>query len=411
MSRKRRRSRRERRDAPLASSPRVRLSDPYLASVFGVRDGPGAVVSPDGAQSSLAVAFRCITLISEALATVPLHLFRRLDDGGRERASNVRLYDVLHDGPNPRLTAFEGRELLVRSVLEAGNGYALIERDGRGAVVGLHPLAPHTIGVERLRSGRLRYRHSEPAGGTNVYLEEEMLHLRYASRDGLMGVSPLAWARQSVGLAVDQANLADAQVRRGFAPTGVFETEGELSQQQYDRLRSGLSGAFSQALDGSFPLVLEGGTKFSGVSPSAQAADFIAARRLSYGDVARIFGVPLSVLGLSDRPTYGSVEQEHRGLVALCLAPWARRIENAMMRALLTEAGRRTLFIEHDLAGLLRGDLAARYSGYSTGIQWGFLSPNDVRRIENLPPRAGGDDYLRPLNMSPPAGASGGAAP
>ncbi len=179
--------------------------------------------------------------------------------------------------------------------------------------------------------------------------------------------------------------------------------------------------SFRQALDewraDNTPVVLEGGAKFQAASQTGQQAELMAARKLSLQDVARVFGVPASVLGLNDRPTYGSVEEEAKALIRTCLAPWCRRIENALERALLTATSRKTLWIEHDLEGLLRGDLAARYAAYAIGINNSFLCPNDARRAENLRTRAGGDWFLEPMNMrpagpgAPPQPGNDGAAP
>lgn len=383
-----------------------RNMDAFLRSVLRARNPFGLPVTPAEAQHALAVAFRCISLISEALSAVPLHVYRTSTDGGSEPADDLPLYVVLQDQASPRHSAFEAREILIRSVLETGNGYARIERDGRGAVRAIYPLMPFMVGVERLSTGRLRYRVNDPSDGSMVLVQEEVLHIRYHTRDGILGVSPLTWAGGAIGLAVEAANLATQQTKEGLVPPGFIELPPgqELSQAQYDRMVEGFGRAFTEWRRGRAPFVLEGGAKFNGISHSAQQAELTDARKLSLQDVARVFGVPTSVLGLNDRPTYGSVEEEAKALIRTCLAPWCRRIENAMERALLTEHGRRTLWIEHDLNGLLRGDQAARYAAYAVGINNGFLSANEARRAENMRARPDGDRFLEPMNMRPQGG-------
>lgn len=367
--------------------------------------------SPEAAHAELAVAHRCTQLIAETLASVPLHLFR--DTAGvRERAGDHPLYRVLHDDANPHLTAFEAREMLLRSVLMFGNAVAEIERNGRGQVVALTPIPFGCVTVESLADRSLRYRISEPGRPSRVLLDSEVLHVRYASPDGVLGKSPLELTGGVVALAMRQARTARVQAERGLVPPGAFglgEDVKALSEPAFQRLKSQLEAMMRSFADTGKPLVLEGGMKWQPMGSSAADAQFVEARRLGLQDVARIYGVPASVVGLSDRPTYGSVEQEHRALVSQCLAPHARRLESAMMRALLTGEGRRSHLIEHDLAGLLRGDLPTRYSAYATGITNGFMSPNEARRIENLPPREGGDEFLRPLNMQPNTSEADGA--
>lgn len=393
--------------------------DAFVASVMRSRSPFGLAVTPDEAQHALAVAFRCISLISESLAAVPLNLYRQSATDGSELAEDHPLFAVLQEQASPRHSAFEAREILVRSVLETGNGFARIERDGRGAVRALYPLMPSTVGVERLPSGRLRYRITDPYDGSMVLLDHEVVHVRYHTRDGILGVSPLAWAGGAIGLAVEAAALATRQMKLGLVPPGFFELPpgSELTQVQYDRIVESFERALEDWRRENTPVVLEGGAKFQAASQTGQQAELMAARKLSLQDVARVFGVPASVLGLNDRPTYGSVEEEAKALIRTCLAPWCRRIENAFERSLLTEASRKTLWIEHDLAGLLRGDQAARYAAYAVGINNGFMSFNEARRAENMRARDGGDRFLEPMNMrpagpgAPPPPGNDGAAP
>lgn len=388
----------------------VKTSDPYLSEFLGMRDAmSGAAVSSERA-GGLAVAYRCIQVRAEGLASVPLKLYRRAGDA-REPATDHPLYGVLHDRFNDGMTAFEGRELLSAWADLYGNAFARIESNGRGQVVALYPMAPGAVTVEKLASGRLRYRWQPPNGSSQVVLADEMLHIRHRSRDGALGVSPIAWARESVGLALAEQEHAASALRNGLRLSGAFTFPTSLNDEQFKRLRLSAEQKFSGPANAGRFLVLDGGADFKPFSMSPKDAEFLESRKLSDLAICRLFGVPPTVAGITDNATYSNTEQEGTALVVRCLAPWARRFEQVMTQALLTANGRTSLFIEHDLSGLLRGDVKSRYEAYAVGRQWGWLSPNDIRRLENMGPIADGDVYHAPLNMAPlgaPA-ATGGA--
>lgn len=378
----------------------IQSDDPYIAEWFGLRGGIGGYVDP-GRASGIAVAHACIAIVSQNLAAMPLNLYRRSDDGGRERATDHPLYSVLHDMANPSMTAFEAREALLASLMVAGNAFARLEWDRRGQVTGLFPLDPGKVAVERLESGRLRYRVSGDGGGVRVYLQEEMLHLRYRlARDGVMGLSPIQIARETFNLALTQQDTASKQAAKSFLPEGALVFPTVIGKDQRQTVLDKMEAKVNSDLATRGVLVLDGGTDWKSFSFSSKDAEFLESRKLTNLDICRIWGVPPTVAGITDNATYSNSDQESRALVVRCLAPMARRIEQAMNAALLTTEGRRTMFIEHDLAGLLRGDMKARYDAYSVGRNGGWLSVNEIRGWENMPKVDGGDEYLSPLNMT-----------
>lgn len=378
----------------------VRTSDPYLAEFFGQR-GTGGNVSADAVLSNLAVAARCVALRSELLASVPLHLFRRTTDGGRQRADDLPLYGVLHDMANENLSAFEFRELMVRSLDLAGNAYARMEWNARGQVVALYPLLPGDVAVERLPNGRLRYKVPKRGGGTDVLLQDEVLHVRGPSRDGALGMSPIQIARGSLALALQQNETASSLFSNSLQPSGLLSYAERVPPEQRARLRSEVADKFADSRNAGKLLVLDGGVKFERLSLTSEDAEFLDARKMSNEDVARIFGMPPTTVGITDKATYSNTEQEARALVQNALGPLAARVEAAMQRCLLTDAGRRSLYVEHDLSGILRGDVQARFEAYRIGREIGVYSPNDIRRRENEPPIANGDGYHQPANWVP----------
>jgi HK97 family phage portal protein len=377
----------------------VALSDPYLAEYFGQGGGALSYVDPTRA-SGTAVAHRCTMLIAELLASVPLHVFRRGDRGGRDRAADHPAYSVLHDMPNEEQTAFDFRLSLTLAILTLGNAYAEISRNGRGQVTGLRLINPKAVTVERLRSGRLRYTETGTPG--KVLLQDEVLHIRYRmGPDGVMGQSPLQIGRETFNLALAQNDAAAKQASKGFRPEGAVVFAQSINPNQkldvLDKLRQKIERNDST----SGVLVLDGGADWKPFAFSSKDAEFLESRKLTALDICRIYGVPPSAAGITDNATYSNIGEESRALVQRCLAPMARRIEQAMNAALLTAEGRKAFFIEHDLAGLLRGDMGARYEAYRVGRDGGWLSANEIRRLENMPEIEGGDEYLTPLNMAP----------
>lgn len=381
---------------PKKTETRIASSDPFLGEFLGAR---WTAVADVQKASGLAVAHRCIQAISESLAGVPLKLYRRTEDGGSEPASDHPLYGCLHDAMSPMLTAFEGREWLIASVLINGNAYARIERNGRGQVIALHPLMAGTVTVEVLKNGRLRYKHAKQDGGTETFLQEEILHLRYRTADGILGMSPIQIAASTFGLATAQQDQAGAQAENSFRPAGALSFPDKLSGTGKEDVITKFKDRLVGSLKANEVLVLDGGAKFETFQFSAKDSEFLESRKLSNLDICRVFGVPPSVAGITDDATYSNIGEESRALVQRCLAPMAKRVEMAMNIALLTPESRKTFYLEHDLAGLMRGDLAARYTAYRVGKEGGWLSSNEIRAFENMSKIPDGDTYVQSLNM------------
>lgn len=375
---------------------RIASSDPFLGEFLGARwQGRADIEKATGH----AVAHRCISVIAENLSSVPLKLYRKTDNGGREAASEHPLYSVLHDQASPSLTAFEAREWLIASALAHGNGFAKIERNGRGQVSALHPLVAGSVTVEKLKTGRLRYKVALADGGTETLLQDECLHIRYRTRDGILGMSPIQMAAATFGLALAQQDQAGASAENAFRPAGALVFPDKLGGAGKESIIQKFKERFIGSMRANEVMVLDGGAKFETFQFNSKDSEFLDSRKLSNLDVCRVFGVPPSVAGITDDATYSNIGEESRALVMRCLAPWAKRVEMAMTIQLLSPEARKTLFIEHDLAGLLRGDLKTRYDAYRVGREGGWLSSNEIRKYENLSDIAGGDTYLEPLNM------------
>ncbi len=384
---------------------RIASSDPFLGEFLGARWTARADIER---ASGLAVAHRAVQTIAENLAAMPLKLYREAAGEDRQAAKDHPLYGVLHDQMNPRLTAFEGREMLIASMLIHGNAFARIERNGRGQVIALHPLVAGTVTVELLKNGRLRYKHAQPDGGTEVLLQDEVLHLRYRTSDGILGMSPIQIAASTFGLAIAQQDQAGAAAANAFRPAGALVFPDKLASGTGAGTKEDVIGKFRDRFVGQLKagevIVLDGGADFKTFQFSAKDSEFLESRKLSNLDIARVFGLPPSIVGITDDASYSNAEAESRALVVRCLAPMAKRIETALNFALLSPEARKSMMVEHDLSGLLRGDLTTRYSSYRVGREGGWLSVNEIRAFENMGRIEDGDTYVQPLNY----GALGG---
>lgn len=358
-----------------------------------------AMVSPQSVLSNLATAHRCIELKATLLSSVPLKTFRRLEDGGRERVSNTALARVLNR-PNDWMTRFEFVELLSRSLDLHGNFFAQIMRDGGGSIRALIPLDARSITIERTNSGRIRYKF-QATGNSVTLLDSEVLHVKNQSADGLQGQAPITTAARALGLAIDESATAQSLAANGLKPSFALTHPGKLSARAQSNIATSFEERNAGPHNAGRPLVLEEGLSVERMSFSAVDAQFLESRRLSAEDVCRIFGLPPQAVGLTNSVSYGSAAQAAQDLVTNTLNPLAARIEQALERSLLSEEGRREFFVEFDLSGLLRADPTARWQQYRVAREVGAMSPNDIRRLENMPPIVDGDEYTRPLNAAP----------
>lgn len=378
---------------------RIATSDPYLGEFLGARFVARADIEK---ASGLAVAHRCVSVISENLAGVPLVLYRKTDNGGREPATDHPLYNVLSDEIAPGVSAFDGREWLLASLLVYGNAFAKIVRNGRGQVTALVPLITGAVTIEQLPAFRVRYQYQPIYGPAETILQDEMLHIRYRSMDGIVGRSPIQIAAATFGLAVAQTDQAGAQAENAFRPAGALVFPDKLATGTGTGTKDSIIQKFKERFVGSMKagevMILDGGAKFETFSFNSKDSEFLESRKLSNLDIARVYGVPPTVAGIVDNATYSNVDGESRALVQRCLAPMARRVESAMAIALLSPESRKGLFLEHDLDDLIHGDIVARYNAYRVGREGGWLSVNEIRQTENMAKIKDGDSYVQPLN-------------
>ena len=383
--------------APLQTRAYDPFGFDYRFTDWGMRAHAFITPSSDIVLSNLAVAARAVALRSELMASVPLFTYRYDANGGRQKADDLPLYGVLHDQANANQSAFELREYMCRQLDLNGNAYARIERNDRGEVIALWPYLYGDVSVELLASGRLRYRIYN-GRRTEILLQEDILHIRGASRDNIIGQSPITIARGALGLALSHQHTAEGLAQNSLRPSGLLSYPQGLSKEQRQVVKDSAASSYGGEANAGKLMVVDGGAKYEVLSFTPEDAQFLENRKLNAEDTARIFGLPPTCVGITTGATYSNTEQESRALVQNAIGPLAKRVEAAMMRCLLTEAGRRTLYIEHDLDGLLRGDVKSRFDAYRLGRECGVYSPNDVRQKENEPPIPDGDVYNQPAN-------------
>ena len=372
----------------------------WVGSLFGGgnKAGSGVMVTPKTAMQSTAVQ-ACITLLAESVAQLPCELYRRTTNGGRERATDHPLYDVIHCSPNGWMTAFEYHEQNQGVLGLRGNCYNLIERSPSGHVEELIPVHPDKIQTLRGSDGLPYYNlldYNETVPMRFIH------HIRWFSENSYTGLSPIQLHKDAIGLGMATEQHAEKVFSNGTTLSGVLERPQEakaLNQDSVNRIKqsfkeeySGLKNAFSVAL-------LQEGMKYSKISMTNEDAQLLASRQYGVNDIARIWKIPLHMVQHLEKATFSNIEHQGLQYVIYTLMPWLKRHEQAMMRDLLTKEERKEYYIEYNVSGLLRGDQKARYEAYAMGRQWGWLSVNDIRRLENMSPIVGGDTYLQPLNM------------
>jgi HK97 family phage portal protein len=363
-------------------------------STIGVNGWPvplsATSVTPTTAQSVSAV-YACVQAIAETAASLPLILFRRGEDGDRERASDHPLYRVLHDMANPEQTALEFREYMQAPVLLKGNAFAKIVRGYDGQVRELWPLNPDNVQVRRTPSG-LVYEHSKEGVLTRL-LAHEVLHLRHRlGDDGVLGVSPIAAARGVVELAIAENQHGVSTFTNGAKLLGVLKFPGKLKPEQRQAIGASWASQHAGAANAGRTAILEEGVDFQALSMSLEDASWIEARKLSVIEVCRLFRVPPSIVGAMEQSNYSNSVEMARQFATQTLRRHLVMWEQAIAAKCLTDAGRRTYFAEHQVEGLLRGDSANRAAFYSSGISDGWMLRSEARKLENLKAIDGIDD-------------------
>lgn len=382
------------------------IGDPALASIFGglANTIPRIAVTPDNALRFPAVAAP-IRLVSGAVSVMPLELFTRLDNGGRERAEALPLFDLVHTRPNAWQSSARWRRMMTATMLAWGNAYARIINPL--SPTALEPLHPRRTFPFRDPKGRLWYRHHPRTGSQETLAAHEVLHLRYGEAkddEDLEAESPIIAHRETIGLAMATAEYLARFFSNSAAPRGVLEASGPMTPDVAKQTRHDWEARY-QGLDKVHQVaVLPHGIQYKPIGMSHTDAQILELYRQVCSDIAhKVYGVPPHLTGDTEKSSsWGTgIEQQGIGMLQYVLQPILEEWEQALDGQLLTPRQRREMFFEMNVDGLLRGDFKTRMEGFALAIQWGLMTPNEVRRRMNLEPIAGGDSRLHPLNMAP----------
>ena len=397
-------NRKKSRDAPKVEDRTVGSSFTF----FMGNSSSGKTVTERSAMQMTAV-YACVRILSEAVAGLPLHFYRYKADGSKEKAIDSNLYHLLHDEPNPEMSSFVFRETLMTHLLLWGNAYAQIIRNGKGEIIALYPLMPNKMSVDRDENGKLYYAYTrsdcEPntMNGSSVVLEpKDVLHIPGLGFDGLVGYSPIAMAKNAIGLAIATEEFGSKFFANGAAPSGVLEHPGTIKDPS--RVREAWQSQFGGSGNSGKVAVLEEGMKYTPISISPEQAQFLETRKFQINEIARIFRVPPHMVGDLEKSSFSNIEQQSLEFVKYTLDPWVVRWEQSLSRSLLSEDEKKQYFFKFNLEGLLRGDYQSRMNGYAIARQNGWMSANDIRELEDLDklsPEQGGDLYLVNGNMLP----------
>lgn len=389
---------RQPRAGPTVPDIRDNVRDSGTLFVFG-RANSGEQVDEKSAMQ-IATVYACVRLLADSVAQLPLHLFRVVGEDGQEKANDHPLYNILYRQPNPEMTDFSFKEVLMTHLLLWGNAYVQIIRDGKNNVLGLYPLLPENVEIDRDAKGNLYYIYhaytDEVPGDNNkdiTFRRDEILHIPGLGFNGLVGFSPIAMMKNSLGTNIAVEKYGSSFFKNGAQPSGVLEHPGVLKDPQ--KIRDNWSSVYGGAGNAHKVAVLEENMHYKPISLPPEDSQFLSTREFGVEEICRIFRVPPHMVQDLKRATYSNIEHQSIDFVVHTLDPWLIRIEKAIIKDVLLEEEKDVYFPKFNVDGLLRGDIESRMRAYGTGISNGFFSPNDARRKENMPliPAEEGGDY------------------
>src|SRR3990167_9359990 len=372
--------------------------DDFWYTNFSRASFGGMNITPETAMACSAV-FASVRAISEDVASLPLFMHQRRADGGKTRAPFHPLYDLLHDQPNRWQTAFEFREMMQGHVLLRGNAYAQIVSGPRGPVDQLVPLHPDRVKPEVGEDGNIRYRVRRKNGTEYILLDDEMFHLRGLSSDGLTGLSVIALARESVGLALSAEAYGGRFFNASASPSGTLTTDQKLSPEAAERMAADWQKKHAGIDNAHKVVVLEEGLKWQQIGMTSEDAQFLETRIHQVQDIARWFRMPPHKIGELSRATFTNIEHQAIEYVVDTVRPWCVRWEQRIDADLIMN--RAVFFAQHNVDALLRGDTQSRYNAHGMSIRDGWQNRNEVRERENMNREEGLDEFLQPVFLAP----------
>ena len=366
---------------------------------FGSSNAGKAVNVKTAIQMS--TVYACVRVIAETIASLPLGVYEETDKGS-VKATKHPLYRLLHDEPNPEMTSFVMREVMLSHLLLWGNSYSQIIRTGRNQVVQLYTLLPDHMEVDRDSSGNLTYAYTTSTGSRVILRPDEVLHIPGLGFDGVMGYSPIALERNAIGLGLAAEEYGSQFFSNGARPSGILTHPNTVKDPK--RLRESWNAAYGGSSNSGKVAILEEGMHFETITMPNNEAQFLETRKFQVSEICRIYRVPPHLVGDLERATFSNIEHQSISFAVHTIRPWLVRIEQAMNRALFSDKEKGRFFVQFNIDGLMRGDYKSRMEGYAIARQNGWMSANDIRSLENLnpiPDEDGGNVYMVNGNMVP----------
>ena len=332
-------------------------------------------------------------------ASLPLHVYQNQDEGS-VKALEHPLYPILHDEPNSEMTSFVWRETMLAHLLLWGNAYCQIIRSGRSQILGLYPLLPDRMEVDRDSAGTLTYTYSTGSGQTVKLRPEDVLHIPGLGFDGIMGYSPIALEKNAIGLGLAAEEYGSKFFSNGARPSGILTHPNTVKDPK--KLRDSWNAAYGGSNNSGRVAVLEENMSYTPISMPNSEAQFLETRKFQVSEICRIYRVPPHMVGDLEHATFSNIEHQSISFAVHTIRPWVVRLEQAMNRALFSDKEKGVYYVRFNMDGLMRGDYKSRMEGYAIGRQNGWMSANDIRELENMnpiPDADGGNEYLVNGNM------------
>lgn len=350
----------------------------------------------------ISTVYACVRVLAETIASLPLNVYESDGKGGSRIAENHPLEYLLHDAPNEEMTSFIWREQMMTQILLRGNSYSQIVRSGKTAILSIYPLLSSNMTVDRDDSGALTYKYQMADENTITLSPSEVLHIPGMGFDGIMGYSPIALMKTTLGLTLAAEEYGSKVFGNGATPAGVLTHPNRLKDPE--KLRNAWNAAYGGSANAGKIAILEEGMKFERISMPNSEAQFLETRKFQVSEICRIYRVPPHMVGDLEHATFSNIEHQSISFAVHTIRPWLVRIEQSMNKALFSENERGKYFVKFNMDGLMRGDYKSRMEGYAIARQNGWMSADDIRGLENLNPigaAKGGEEYLVNGNMIP----------
>jgi len=383
------------------SLPGDSLSSPsgWLSRLLALSGTSSGIAINEYNALTVSDVYKCDRVIRETVAMMPWKVYET-QPRGRKEAKKFPLFFLLHDEPNPHMSSFTYREMMVSNLNLWGRHFSYIERGKHGQVIGLWPLRPDLCRFE-VKDGVMWF-YARPMNGPEMkYWDDEILYIPGLTRDGYHTYSPIALHRETLGLSKATEVFGAKWFGSGMHASATIDHPGNISKEAAARLKEQFEERHGGLQSAHRLMVLEEGMKFNTNEIPPEEAQFLQTRQFQRSEIAGLFRVPPHKIGDLSRATFSNIEQQDLEFLRDCIAPWLERIEQACNRRLLLPAEKGRFYIEFEIKGMLRGDTAARSAWYHARFQTASMSPNDIRESENEEIVEGGDEFFVPMNMVP----------